>query len=200
MYIKSIPFVVSHLKELRVFAQVRKEIRNKETIEDFHQLQAEMMGEALGLTSKEAARLVEDLFYTQWFEVFNRLKPFNHVTETLESFQKAGLKLAAMSDFPLKDRLKKLGLEDFFPVRFSSEEVGYLKPRPESFQELVKRLEVPGENILYVGNSYSYDVVGAQKANLKAAHLVRKPETHSEADFSFFGYKKLEKWVLGQIQ
>ncbi|WP_028974495.1 HAD family hydrolase [Spirochaeta cellobiosiphila] len=200
MYLKSIPFVMGHLRELKTFSKVRKDIRDHKQFVDFHQQQAIMMGEALGISPERAKALINRVFYTRWFKVFNHLKPFPHVKEVLESFKSKGLKLAALSDFPLQDRLNKLGLDEYFPVKLSSEDVGRLKPNVEPFVELQKRLEIPAENILYVGNSYQYDVEGSHKANMKAAHLVKRPKKQSEAEFSFYNYHELEKWVLGQLQ
>ena len=50
-----------------------------------------------------------------------------------------------------------------------SEEVGYLKPDPRLFAEAEERAGVPGESILYVGDSLSSDVRGALGAGWRAA-------------------------------
>lgn len=196
MYFLSIPFLLSHIKEVRAFANVRKRIRKVEEIPDFYKIQGQLMGEKLGISTEESVALIDELFYTRWFKVFDYLKPFHYVKECLEELQNRGILLGAMSDFPLRDRLDRLGLKKYFPVRFSTEEIGYLKPRVEPFLALQERLGVDPQNILYVGNSYAYDVLGARKAGMLAAYLVRRPGKDGHADLSFFGYKKLTEWIL----
>jgi putative hydrolase of the HAD superfamily len=69
---------------------------------------------------------------------------------------------------------------------------------------------LPPEEILYVGNSFAYDVVGAKKAGMKAAWITRsfaagRFATHAspagagpdvKADFVFSGYRQLRDYVL----
>jgi putative hydrolase of the HAD superfamily len=80
-----------------------------------------------------------------------------------------------------------------------SEEVNRLKPDPAPFLELSRRMALPPERILYVGNSVSYDILGAKRQGMKAA-LVSGPlrrRHRGNADFVFSDYRQLREFVLG---
>ena len=78
--------------------------------------------------------------------------------------------------------LEYLGLVGFWDVTMCTEESGYLKPDPEPFLLLAERLGFVPEQILYVGNSYAYDLVGGHAAGLRTAHRVRRPPKGLIAD------------------
>jgi putative hydrolase of the HAD superfamily len=106
-----------------------------------------------------------------------------------------------MSDFPVTSKLELLGLGGFWDVAFSSEEIGYLKPHREPFEELARRMALPSEEIVYVGNSYHYDVVGARAVAFRTAHLCPRgrgcaPRGEAPADFVFGDFRDLRGWIL----
>jgi putative hydrolase of the HAD superfamily len=70
--------------------------------------------------------------------------------------------------------------------------------------ELARKMALPPEQILYVGNSVSYDIIGAKQQGMKAA-LVVSPLGHrlgyrrrntGNADFVFSDYRQLRAFVL----
>jgi FMN phosphatase YigB (HAD superfamily) len=62
--------------------------------------------------------------------------------------------------------LRKLDLCKHFNAIVISEEVGWRKPSPEIFQVALKRLQVPAEDVVYVGDSPIEDIKGAKEAGL----------------------------------
>jgi putative hydrolase of the HAD superfamily len=81
-----------------------------------------------------------------------------------------------------------------------SEEVNRLKPDPAPFLELSRRMALPPEQILYVGNSVSYDILGAKRQGMKAALVsvpLRRRRNTGNADFVFSDYRQLREFVLG---
>ena len=78
--------------------------------------------------------------------------------------------------------------KDLFDVALSAETVGRLKPDPAPFRALADALGVDPQEVLYVGNSYKYDVVGSKSAGMAAAHFTKKEEEQGTADFSFHKY------------
>ena len=108
----------------------------------------------------------------------------------------AGLRLAALSDFPLSKKLEGWGLENLFEYQRSCEDIGYLKPNPEPFLDIAAYFGCTPREIVYVGNNYNYDIIGAKNSGLFAAHVTSKPVQGSQADFSFFDFRRLGDWVI----
>jgi putative hydrolase of the HAD superfamily len=142
----------------------------------------------------------ERLIYHGWEPLFRTVKPYHHVSETLSAFKSAGLNLGLLSDFPAEQKLKYLGLDGYWDTVICSEHTNRLKPDPTPFQELARRMALPPEQILYVGNSVSYDIVGAKQQGMKAALVSSPLKKHrrntGNADFVFSDYRQLRAFVL----
>lgn len=63
--------------------------------------------------------------------------------------------------------ISHLGLDAFFGVVIISGELGYRKPHPIPFMELIERLGVPSHEIVYVGDDPEPDIIGAMRAGLQ---------------------------------
>ena len=166
---------------------------------DFYEFQAQLMGETLKVPADRVMERVERLIYRGWEPLFNRIRLYPHVRETLDSFKKEGVRMGILSDFPPDKKLENLHIHDYWEAVVCSEKVGRLKPDPASFLELARKMDTDPGQILYVGNSVSYDVKGARLAGMKTA-LVRpgwkKRLPPLSADFIFFDYRQLRDYVL----
>lgn len=60
-----------------------------------------------------------------------------------------------------RSRLKKSGLLSYFDYLFISEEMNCVKPQKEYFEKICEEANCSCENILFVGDSLSADIVGA---------------------------------------
>jgi len=69
--------------------------------------------------------------------------------------------------------LNELGLASLLQVVVTSQDVGFNKPKPEIFQEALKRAKVWAAEAIYVGDQYQIDVVGAKKAGMEGVLLDR---------------------------
>lgn len=195
MYRRSIPFALAHPRLLSSYGRVRRRIRQVRPVSDFRSLQAELLSAELRVSRQRAAELVETLIYRKWELVLKRTPLFPGLREALAAFRAHKLKLAVLSDFPVERKLSYLGLEGIWDCELSAEESGYLKPNPEPFLMLCRCLDCEPANVLYVGNSYSYDVIGAYEIGMPTAHLCPKPEPNSVADLTFDDYRTLREWV-----
>jgi 2-phosphoglycolate phosphatase len=77
------------------------------------------------------------------------------VADTLAALHAAGLMLAVCSNKPVgftRDLLRYLGVADNFTVVLGPEDVPRPKPAPDMLQEALRRLAVPREEVLYVGD------------------------------------------------
>jgi putative hydrolase of the HAD superfamily len=166
----------------------------------FYEHQAELAAAMLNRPPAEIKAAIEDKIYRGWAEYFRKIRLFPHVRECLEAFRSSGLPLALLSDFPPDIKLRNLGIMDFFSLTLCSEELGALKPDPLPFTELARRLNLPPEQILYVGNSLSYDAEGALRAGMQAAlvgsAILKKPSLTRDGLFCFKSYRQLQSYVL----
>lgn len=195
MYLKSLPFVITHLRLMLAYANVRREVRQKRPVEDLQALEADMLAERLGVSPEQARRRIDEDIHGKWERVLDRVDPYPHVEECVRDLRNTGFSVAVTSDFPVERKLERLGLDDLFDCRLWTEESGYLKPHAEPFLELAKCMDVPPEQVLYVGNSYEYDIIGAKQVGMRAAHLTKRRVRDSVADFSFTDYRVLCRWV-----
>ena len=196
MYIRSFSSFFGHPRLVYHFGKVRKEIRKTEYSGNFRDNQAKLLGYSMKIPKDKAAYLIEQHLYQKWVHSFKGVTPFKTVRPVLLSLKREGLKLGALSDFPVEKKLDFLGLSDLMEIAFSSEETGHLKPHGAPFTNMISRFGVKPEEILYVGNSYKYDIIGAKKEGLRTAHLVKKPDPDSLADFSFHSFLDLRDWIL----
>lgn len=213
LYIQLFPFLIKEQKFLRAFGKARDRLRQEAPhsiglYKDpgglrFYQRQAQYMGEILKEDPAYLALKTERFVYRGWEPHFKKVKLYSHVSETLRRLRDRGIKLGLLSDFPPGKKIENLGLSGLWDTMLCSEIIGWLKPDPRAFLELARTMELPPEEILYVGNSYSYDVLGARKAGMKAAwirpmarFLGLLPGKKDKADFIFYDYRQLYNYVL----
>lgn len=197
MYLLSIPLFLSNSGFFRAFNRVRKDLRRSPVSGDFYATQAALLAERMGISDKQADNLIHRIAYGEWNRCFSRICPFPGVRQTVVRLREIGLKTAVLSDFPLGDRLERLGLDGLWDVAMSSEDAGSLKPDPQPFRELAKRLEADPGRILYVGNNCEYDVGGAAAAGMQTALIGSCLNKKHKADIVFTNYKMLENKIIG---
>ena len=203
---------------LRAFGKARTKLRKadlnspgnsgvkagEKSREDFYETQARMVGEILNEPMEIIRERTERLIYRGWEPLFKKIRLFSHVKETLDAFKGIGIKLGLLSDFPPETKLQNLGLERYWDAVVCSELTGHLKPDAAPFLELARRMKMPADKILYVGNSVSYDIEGSRNAGMKTALIQPGWKKHSSrgrrrggADFIFSDYRQLRDYVLG---
>ena len=206
---KLLPFIIKEWRLLAAFGKariiIRKEQEEKANIDSgfaagFYGYQAEITAKILNVESEPLQEKIEKLIYRGWEPLFKNIKLFKGALETLDALKKAGYKLGLLSDFPPVTKLEYLGLEGYWEAAHCSEDTGTLKPHPLSFLRMAEAMSLPPENILYVGNSHSYDVIGAARAGMKTAWL--KPVFSDSSkkrpvpDFSFTNYRQFSNFML----
>lgn len=199
MYLASLGFALGHFRLLNAFRKVRKELRDTRPVEDFYELQARLFGRRIGVDTDEAREIINRTFYTRWESVLRKVHLYPGVLDLIRLLKEKHIPLAVMSDFPVVTKMKILNIENYFDVEMSSEEVGYLKPNPEPFLEMARQLDVKPENLLYVGNSFHYDVLGAYSLGMMTAHISSRKPKDSPADFTFKRYSSLRDWILPRL-
>ena len=127
-----------------------------------------------GLTDRPPSQT----FFAQLYDRFaspDAWRIFPDVLPTLDALAAHGLKLGVISNWDerLRPLLKRLKLAGYFEVIVVSREVRASKPARAIFQHAVRRLGLPADAVLHVGDNMSMDVRGAQAAGLSALLLKR---------------------------
>jgi len=125
-----------------------------------------------------ADRNLDSLFEELW-ELFARGEHWRlaeGAKEVLGQLKDRGYRLAVLSnnDSRLRSVLEDLGIDSLFEKIFISSEMGVEKPEPEIFREVEKSFGEEPSSFLHLGDSYSRDFEGAQRADWKAL-LFGKP-------------------------
>ncbi len=131
------------------------------------------------LTIEEIDQKITTQFYERMKSSFSYIRPFAHLRETLIYLKEKHIVLGALSDFPIDNKLSTLQVDDLIDFSACTEESGYLKPHKAPFQYVSRALGVPLENILYVGDSYSKDIIGAHKVGMHTCLLL--PHSHGKS-------------------
>ena len=117
----------------------------------------------------------------EWLYLFKKnWKAFSDVDVVLKQAQGKGFKLGILTNGNLDqqlDKLKVIGISDFFETVVASESIGISKPDPFPFQYLCRELESQEDQTVYIGDSFETDILGAANAGLKAIWINRNGET-----------------------
>lgn len=192
----TVTLFVRHPKFIYSFNKVRKMIRKIPEIDNIRKTQAELMANLMKKSAQEAEKRIEEIIYRQWIDVMRIMKPYDGIKEIIVGLKERGYKTALLSDMPIEKKLKYLGLEEIWDCAFSSEDTNYLKPHPAPFLRLIDCLGVQPKQILYIGNNYNYDVLGARGLGIKTAFLSRCKKRNSVSDFHFKNYRELKHFLL----
>lgn len=95
-------------------------------------------------------------------------------------------------------KIEYLNLARFSDLFIISEEVGVMKPHPKVFDVATERSSTTRERIIYVGDSYSSDIIGGRNAGWKTAWytaFVELVETGQVADFQFKQFPELISYL-----
>jgi len=97
---------------------------------------------------------------------------YPHVTFTLVSLIKRGIRIAVVSDAPRREawlRLCYLNLHHLIDVVVTFEDTGERKPSPAPFRLVLQRLGIEPREALMVGDWAERDVVGAMQLGMRTA-------------------------------
>ena len=104
-----------------------------------------------------------------------KLVLFDDVAPALDDLKAKGLTLGLISnvEHDITATLNELRLPSWLDIVVTSQDAGFVKPRPEIFQEALRRAGVQPSEAMYVGDQYQVDIVGADQAGIKGILLDR---------------------------
>ena len=207
MYAFSAGIALRHPFLLRAFGSARVALRREETEKtgenrekedavfgDFKERQASAVARNLASAPADLSRKIDRVIYTTIEDGFRHIKPYKGVLGCLETLRGSGFRLGLLSDLPPGRKIELMGLSPFFDAVLCSESYGALKPSVRPFLALAERLGARPEEVLYVGNNYEYDIVGARRAGMKTALIGGR--RGRDADFSFVRWEDLSAWIV----
>ena len=129
--------------------------------------------QSLGVSEKQSTELAPAV--VAFME--NDYHPDNHVypcvPDTLGTLKGAGFTLGLVSNRsnPCQHECQELGILEFFDFTYVAAEVDAWKPDPRIFDRAIKLTATDPEKIIYIGDNYFADVIGAQNAGLQPVLL-----------------------------
>ncbi|KGG02845.1 2-haloalkanoic acid dehalogenase [Prochlorococcus marinus str. MIT 9321] len=160
--------------------------------------------EILGLQSQILLSL--DLEQTYWRTFLQNSELFPNVIELLKILKKQNIKTAIVTDLTAQIQFRKIiyfGLEDYFDYIVTSEESGKDKPFQNSFELVLKKLDIEANKCWMIGDSFNSDMVGSNKLGIvsihkkERSHFFKKEVSYVDAEFSEF--KSLQDFFISNI-
>lgn len=167
----------------------------------FAQREAAMYMKVLGgnkLKLAEARLKLDERYYSRLENEYKKLGKQSATIETLKKIREKGLKTGIISDWPFFNKLEQMGVKDLFDIVLNCDDIGYLKPDKRCFEAYLKKAGLKAHEVLYVGDSYRKDILGATGAGLDAV-LVNSSETDKnkvpQALAFFKDWSSFDKWL-----
>lgn len=108
-------------------------------------------------------------------------KVFNDVITCLNQLKDVRLGIISNGHYEHQiDKLKRVGIVDYFSAVITSGEVGCSKPDKRIFIEACKKLGEAPTQCNYVGDDLSVDILGSNAAGLKGIWLNRKQKVNDQ--------------------
>ncbi|MBR4321839.1 HAD family hydrolase [Treponema sp.] len=201
LYWRLVPYIIRHFRFYLHYNKVRKIMHRTAPLPDFYEYQARLLASELGCSSKRARAMIKLIAYDGLKKYFSKIKSFKNVLETFKTLHEKGYKIALLSDFPPEQKNEIWGVIPYCDLILGTEEIGALKPSKYPFGIMAMALDLKPEQILYVGNSIKFDVLGANNAGMKSALIVSPfkkifSKKIKVADISFSNYRQFLNIVI----
>jgi len=135
--------------------------------------------EEWGITARSALQPAKDAFYSFFF---TKTEVYPEAESVLKELKKKNIKIGVLSNTAYgADKEYLIGstpqINQYFDVFLASTEVGFRKPHTKGFLQLLRALQVPAGECLFVGDE-PVDVIGANKTGMVSVLINRSTEKH----------------------
>ena len=135
---------------------------------DLHAALFDEMSKILGTEPKAIKDWYETKYLNSMVSILNKhyaARPL--AKETIDKLLKSGIKVAVLSDYGLTDRrLEAIGLADDRIGKWSTEDIGALKPAARTFAEVAQANRATPQETLVIGDRADTDGAGAKNAEM----------------------------------
>jgi putative hydrolase of the HAD superfamily len=117
------------------------------------------------------------------------VEPIDYAADVLAALHEQALLAVATNakdsdEVQIRGALERAGLAEYLDFIFCFRTIGYLKPSPEFYKEILERLKLPADRVIMIGDEWNADILGANQAGLRAVWLnPRTPEERTGEDF-----------------
>jgi len=139
------------------------------------QIRRRQVADTLSALGLEELRLVEELSEAHWATMSRGFRLYPEAAEVLRKLG-SRYRLSLLSNGPSdlqREKIRVVGVEGYFDHIVISGEVGYFKPSREVFMCMVGRLGAEPREVMYIGDNYEKDILGALGAGLRAVWVNR---------------------------
>ncbi|MGE0903498.1 MULTISPECIES: HAD family hydrolase [Dehalococcoides] len=129
--------------------------------------------EEIGIEPKP--ELINNLI-SRWKNLKWEMTLYQDVIPCLENLKKRNLKIGLISNAEkdMSELFNKTGLNKYLETVVISQEVGATKPNPLIFQAALKKSGLTAKEVLYIGDQYQVDYMGAMNVGLNPVLLDRR--------------------------
>ena len=127
--------------------------------------------------------IILNLYNTYWNSFLKNMKLKSDVIFTLRKLKKDGFKIVIVSDLTTNIQLRKIHkvkITSYIDYLVTSEEAGSEKPHPIMFLLSLKKLNMLSSEVIFVGDSRSKDVSGANAVGMETVLISNKVEKHRQ--------------------
>lgn len=196
-------YAYSRIFSDEVFEQTQKQLM---TIEEMHYYRLAKAFEKIGykITREKALALQKDYAMNQ-----REITLTTEMQMILTLCTQAGRRVGIITNGPgnhQKEKLEALGINQWVCSDhvFISEVLDMMKPDPRIFHYAQEQMALDPETTIYVGDSFSADVVGAKRAGWKVIWLNRRNHKTSDlavqADYTVYSETALYQLIQQLIQ
>lgn len=145
-------------------------------------------------------------FYSYYEQNHNKAKVYSGIKELLSSLKKKGIKIAIFTGkgkVTTYITLRKLGIEEFFDVVITGDDVKEYKPSSEGIRKIMNILGLTPEEVVFVGDAVG-DVVAGKEAGVKVISALwdsygKEKVIKLKPDFVAYSVDELKKLLCGMI-
>jgi len=192
LFIKLLPDILKNRRFIVEYYRIRESLRRENFKGDIRGEVRKRLSQILQMTESDCEFMINETIYRLFTSKIDRGLLFKGVMEFIDTLKKNNVKLGIISDFPVDEKLMRLGLYfEPWQVIIDTEDVGALKPAREPFLKASEIFGVEPQRILHIGDREKSDVVGAKRAGFISARIIRIGRRKSEADIVFRDYSEL---------
>jgi len=126
---------------------------------------------------KQPRRFILDELVGMWNKHKLLAKPFMETIDVLEKLNEQGHKIVLISNtdcFTTDEVMDKYDMRHYFDEIVLSYNVRMLKTNPKMYENILNKLKISKDHALVIGDSIETDIVGANKAGIKAVLIDRR--------------------------